>query len=98
MNNYYILKTCNTPEGEIVQSSIKDLREVFSATESDITSAYNNQRWDEIRAQRDNLIAETDWWVLSDVGATDEQLSYRQALRDVTSQDDVDNITWPVKP
>ena len=87
-----------TPEGEIVYCTIKDLREVFNATEEQISVAYSAQRWDEVRVQRDKLIKETDWWVLSDVGASQAQLDYRQALRDVTSQSDPDNITWPTKP
>ena len=52
-----------------------------------------------IRMERDRLIAETDWWALSDVTMTEEQVSYRQALRDITSQAGFpENIDWPTKP
>tara|TARA_B110000858_G_C17732647_1_gene440914 strand:- start:39 stop:428 length:390 start_codon:yes stop_codon:yes gene_type:complete len=51
------------------------------------------------RAERDGLIAATDWWALSDRTMTAEQTAYRQALRDITDQADFPtNITWPTKP
>jgi hypothetical protein len=51
-----------------------------------------------IRQERDKKLAETDWWASSDLTITDEQRTYRQALRDVPSQADPFNITWPTKP
>jgi len=51
-----------------------------------------------IRQERDKKLAETDWWASSDLTITDEQRAYRQALRDVPSQADPFNITWPTKP
>lgn len=48
---------------------------------------------------RNLLLAETDWWALSDQTMTQEQIDYRQALRDVPQQDGFPlNITWPTKP
>ena len=53
----------------------------------------------EARGQRDNLIAETDVWALSDRTMSDAQTAYRQALRDVTGQAGFpETITWPTKP
>lgn len=53
----------------------------------------------QIRNQRDNILAETDVWALSDRTMTAEQTAYRQALRDITGQAGFpDNITWPTKP
>lgn len=54
--------------------------------------------WAELRAERDRLLAETDWWVLPDRTASAEQLAYRQALRDITNQADPANPVWPNKP
>lgn len=52
-----------------------------------------------LRAERDRLIAETDWWASSDLTMTDEQTAYRQALRDITeSATSLDDVTWPTKP
>ena len=53
----------------------------------------------EIRQERDNLLAQTDWCANSDVIMSDDMTTYRQALRDVTGQAGFpDNITWPTKP
>jgi hypothetical protein len=52
-----------------------------------------------LRVERDRLIAETDWWVLPDRTPTDEQLAYRQALRDLPANTtDPTNPVWPTKP
>ena len=61
-----------------------------------------------LRVERDRLIAETDWWVLPDRTPTDEQLAYRQALRDLpdnstpvldsTIRLGISGVTWPTKP
>ena len=62
------------------------------------------EKWVHIRRQRDRLIAETDWRVIvaseSDEGSDLSQTwkNYRTNLRDVPSQADPDNITWPTKP
>ena len=52
-----------------------------------------------IRSQRNTLITETDFHALTDVTMSAETTTYRQALRDVTSQAGFpNNITWPTKP
>jgi len=51
------------------------------------------------RNMRTDLLAETDWAGLSDTVMTPEMSLYRQALRDITSQDGFPrNIVWPAKP
>ena len=53
----------------------------------------------EIRAERNKLLADTDWMALSDVTMSTEMVAYRQALRDVTGQAGFPySITWPTKP
>ena len=56
----------------------------------------------EVRSKRDTLLSETDWMVAKqfETGVTDTGLtSYRQALRDITSQEGFpNNIVWPTKP
>ena len=52
-----------------------------------------------LRAERDRLIAATDWWASSDLTMTAEQTAYRQALRDITdSATSLDDVSWPTKP
>jgi len=51
------------------------------------------------RVKRDGLLSETDWWTSTDQTASEDQLLYRQALRDVPSQVTFPfHINWPVKP
>ena len=85
--------------GYVVHCSVRELVELFDTSEENMTAAYNTQRWAEERIKRDKLLAETDWRALQDTSTlTSEWQTYRQELRDVTDQADVDNITWPTKP
>jgi hypothetical protein len=58
--------------------------------------------WAAVRAKRDQLLAATDWRLLraAETGVPVESawLAYRQALRDVTQQDDPLAVDWPVAP
>ena len=56
------------------------------------------EKWVGVRATRNRKIAETDWRASSDLTLSDEWKTYRQALRDVPTQSDPDNITWPTEP
>jgi hypothetical protein len=55
-------------------------------------------KWTAVRRDRDNRLSQTDYLALSDSTLADNMTTYRQALRDVPSQADPDNITWPTKP
>lgn len=67
-----------------------------SAKKDELTAA---EPMKALRAERDRLIAATDWWASSDLTMTDEQTAYRQALRDITeSATSLDDVTWPTKP
>ncbi len=74
-------------------------REAEEKTWSDEAPA---RRMVDLRKQRDKLLAETDWMGNQDYSITDAWKTYRQALRDVTSQtpsdDALSNINWPTKP
>ena len=55
-----------------------------------------------LRIERDKRLAKDDWKVVK-AKETGTNLStafktYRQALRDITTQSDPSNITWPTKP
>lgn len=55
----------------------------------------------QIREQRNNLLADTDWMALSDNTMSPEWASYRQTLRDITSHANWPNLSesdWPSKP
>ena len=55
-------------------------------------------KWANVRRDRNSKLAETDYLALSDNTLADNMKTYRQELRDVPTQSDPDNITWPSKP
>lgn len=56
------------------------------------------EKWLFVRRDRNAKLAATDWRAGSDLTLSDEWKTYRQALRDVPTQSDPDNITWPTEP
>tara|TARA_R100000329_G_scaffold150723_1_gene144431 strand:- start:2702 stop:3136 length:435 start_codon:yes stop_codon:yes gene_type:complete len=69
--------------------------------ESTTTTEKNSlitEQWSNIRDERDNLLLETDWRASGDLTISNDWKTYRQALRDITTQSDPFNITWPTKP
>ena len=53
------------------------------------------------RAKRNDLLAETDYFALTDVTMDAAMTTYRQALRDITSHANWPNLNdddWPTKP
>ena len=56
----------------------------------------------DLRQIRNNKLAQTDFYALSDVTMSEDMTSYRQNLRDITNGlstvEDVNNVTWPTKP
>lgn len=75
---------------------------VVALTEEEIT-AWKDSAWSNTRTTRNELIAKTDWTQIPDVNTPDkvEWAAYRQALRDITSQDidpRVESVVWPTDP
>ena len=56
----------------------------------------------DMRARRNRLLAETDYYALSDVTMSEDMTTYRQALRDLPDGLDtvekVNNKAYPTKP
>ena len=56
----------------------------------------------DMREKRNQLLAETDFYALSDVTMSEDMETYRQDLRNLpsglTTVEDVDTVTWPTKP
>ena len=55
-----------------------------------------------LRARRKQLLAETDYFALSDINLSADMKTYRQDLRDLPAGKDTvakcENATWPTKP
>ena len=56
----------------------------------------------QLRQRRTQLLAETDFYALSDVTMSEDMETYRQELRDLPSGlstvEDVNTVTYPTKP
>jgi hypothetical protein len=71
---------------------------VTEASPEEIHQRVGDQ-WNLIRKQRNRLLTECDWTQLPDAPVEPTVWSvYRQALRDITLQEDPFNIVWPEKP
>lgn len=62
-----------------------------------------DEKWNDLRSKRNQLISATDWTLLSDSPFNPEKKAqyaiYRQALRDLPENtSNIDNPPWPVKP
>tara|TARA_Y100000310_G_scaffold134072_1_gene133089 strand:+ start:686 stop:967 length:282 start_codon:yes stop_codon:yes gene_type:complete len=69
------------------------------AEEAAWTAGVNDRAFVALRKERDNLLAETDWWATSDLTITQAQKDYRKALRDLPANTaDPTDVTWPTKP
>ena len=72
-----------------------DIEAQFTAVEFDTAM-------EDLRAKRNNLLAETDHLALSDNTLSSDMTTYRQSLRDITNGlttvEDVNSVTWPTKP
>ena len=68
--------------------------------------AWSNGAFDramqDLRAERNFKLAETDYLALSDRTLSADMNTYRQNLRDITNGlttvEDVNSVTWPTKP
>lgn len=60
----------------------------------------NQTEWVVVRNKREKLLLASDWTQLPDVEITNKSswATYRQALRNITTQSDPFNITWPTPP
>lgn len=71
--------------------------EVAELTEEELQSRIDSQ-WQVVRTQRNQLLKDSDWTQLADT-PVDKTLwaTYRQELRDITTQPDPFNIMWPTQ-
>lgn len=86
--------------GKLVEMSDVEIAELNTKQPSD--AKLLSHKWEGVRARRNNLLEQSDWVVTkafeTGVPINDDWKIYRQALRDVPLQSDVDNISWPTPP
>lgn len=95
-NVYQVIKELSpelNSEGEWVQVwDVQDLSEEQAL-------AIKMAEWENVRELRNKMLLACDWTQMPDSPVQDSLWhSYRQALRDITLQDDPFNITWPEPP
>ena len=87
--------------GKLVTLTDKEQKELDAIKKAWIDDA-PNRRMADLRKKRNALLVETDYMGNSDVTMSAKWKTYRQALRDITTQtptdDALSNITFPTKP
>ena len=81
----------------VIQDGVtKPTEAEFDAKYNELVNAYPMRL---LRAERNQRLANTDWWASSDLTMTEAQTDYRQALRDVTdTYTSLDDVVWPEEP
>ena len=99
-NTMFAKVTGADANGTAIESSDPaDFGTTWAAVSAKVTEMVAAEPMKLLRAERDRLIAATDWWASSDLTMTAEQTAYRQALRDITDNaTSLDDVVWPTKP
>mgnify|MGYP001457449822 CR=1 FL=1 len=79
-----------------------------TVTDSEVTTRITNKMWTSVRLKRNRKLSNSDVMALQDRVMTDEQKTYRQALRDLPASSspsldeyynlDLTSVTWPTEP
>tara|TARA_R110002020_G_scaffold372820_1_gene584237 strand:+ start:193 stop:483 length:291 start_codon:yes stop_codon:yes gene_type:complete len=89
-----------TPEGNVPFTDAEETAR--DAEEKAWADAAPTRAWADLRQQRDQKLANTDWRASSDLTLADDWKAYRKALRDFPATLDnakvVKEYTWPTVP
>lgn len=106
-NSMFTKVTGTDSNGSAIESSDpSDFGTTWSAVSAKKTELINVEPMRLLREERDRRLAETDWWASSDLTMSSDRTTYRQALRDLPSNQSptidgegaLQNVTWPTKP
>ena len=86
--------------GDVLDWRSSDLTQPTSSEiNAELARLEAQQPWNELRAERNRRLAETDYLALVDATLTDDIKTYRQDLRDLPANTtDPANPVWPIKP
>jgi hypothetical protein len=94
-----LIRNGNDFHAPVSQSVLDAAKQQYAANAAGYLS---DAQWAGVRVERDKLLYECDWTQASDVALASSKViewqTYRQQLRDITTQSDPLNITWPTKP
>ena len=84
---------------KIVDGVVVDMTAAELAQKKADDDSLSDRLSESVRSERNILLAETDYLALSDNTLSSDMSTYRQALRDITSQAGFPtDVTWPTKP
>ena len=85
--------------GEKIQFTAEEEKARDAEEKAFQTEYANRTPLNDLREERNILLAKTDWWASSDLTMTDAQKKYRQDLRDITkTYKTLDDVKWPTEP
>jgi len=102
--------SCNENSGEVIWYSENKLKITEEEIQAKIAELEAAEPMRLLRIERDRKLTEVDWWTsraLDGIPLTEEQIAYRQALRDlpensanvaIDENGTLINVEWPVKP
>jgi hypothetical protein len=91
-------KVVASPSGTVVVELTAEENAARDAEEQAWADGATDRAVDALRMERNQLLADTDWWVLRG-SITEAQINYRTALRDLPANTaDPTDITWPEEP
>jgi len=86
-----------TSEGNVAYTAAEETER--DAEEASWVAGAGDREAEKVRSKRDQLLAVTDFYALTDVTLDAGMTTYRQALRDISSQAGFPTtISWPTAP
>ena len=89
------------PCDPVIENGFAYVVAVVDKTEEEI-AADTVSKAAKVRSQRDAILAQSDWRAVraveTGVAMDEEWATYRQALRDITTQESFPEVTWPTSP
>ena len=92
----------NNRDDLYIVEELGNLKEGFVLEQPELVLS-DDEKWEQVRQKRNNLLTQSDWTVLIDSPLTDEKkqeyITYRQDLRDLPSKyNDPDDVIFPNPP
>jgi len=84
-----------------IRSDTAKIGDTYDGSSFSTASQSDTELAEQHREYRNQLLAETDFYALSDVTMSSAMQTYRQSLRDITAHSNWPNLNgsdWPTKP